>query len=93
MDGEKELEGLRLEIDRLNEEILMRLAERVAISMRIGEIKRRIGRQIEDPEREAKVIERVGELAVRHGIDEEGVKRIFREIIRLCREAQMRVIT
>lgn len=72
MDGEEELEGLWLEIDRLNEEILMRLAERVAISMRIGEIRGRIGRQIEDPEREAKVIERVGGLAVGHGIEGEG---------------------
>lgn len=90
-DGELEmLEELRMEIDRLNEEILERIGERVALSIRIGEIKRRLGRPIEDPMREAKVLESIGTLAWRRGMDEEGVKRIFREIIRLCREAQMR---
>lgn len=84
------LKRLRREIDRLNEEILMKLEERVAISMKIGEVKRRAGMPIEDPEREARVIEAVGKQAGKRGMDEEGVKRIFREIIRLCREAQMK---
>ncbi|MBS7651886.1 MAG: chorismate mutase [Candidatus Bathyarchaeia archaeon] len=85
-----ELDELRRKIDKLNEEIMIKLKERVAISMRIGEVKSRTGRPIEDPEREARVIEAVGEQARRYGMDEEGVKRIFREIIRLCREAQMK---
>ncbi len=91
--SEDKLEQLRMEIDRLNEEILRRISERVAISTRIGEVKRRMGRPIEDPEREVRVIEMVGEMAERHGLDVEEVKRIFREIIGLCREAQKRVKT
>ncbi|MBS7638246.1 chorismate mutase [Candidatus Bathyarchaeota archaeon] len=69
---------------------MKKLAERVSLSMRIGEIKRRSGRPIEDQEREGKVIKAIAELARRHGIDEEGVIRVFKEIIRLCREAQMK---
>ena len=88
MTYEEEREELRREINRLNEEILERLAERVEVAVRIGAVKRRHGRPIVDRSREGKVYEQVRELARGRGLDEEGVERIFREIIRLCTEAE-----
>jgi chorismate mutase len=86
---EEEIEGLRREINRLNAEIVEKLAERVEIALRIGEVKRRHGRPIVDMSRESKVYQHVQELAQGKGIDSEGVVRVFREIIRLCTEAEL----
>ena len=86
---EEELEGLRGEINRLNAEIVEKLAERVEVALRIGEVKRRHGRPIVDMSRESKVYQQVQELAQGKGIDSEGVVRVFREIIRLCTEAEL----
>lgn len=86
---EEEIEGLRREINRLNAEIVEKLAERVEIALSIGEVKRRHGRPIVDMSRESKVYQHVQELAQGKGIDSEGVVRVFREIIRLCTEAEL----
>jgi len=86
---EEEIEWLRREINRLNAEIVEKLAERVEVALRIGEVKRRHGRPIVDMSRESKVYQHVQELAQGKGIDSEGVVRVFREIIRLCTEAEL----
>ena len=86
---EEEIEGLRREINRLNAEIVEKLAERVEVALRIGEVKRRHGRPIVDMNRGSKVYQHVQELAQGKGIDSEGVVRVFREIIRLCTEAEL----
>lgn len=86
---EEEIEGLRREINRLNAEIVEKLAERVEVALRIGEVKRRHGRPIVDMSRESKVYQHVQELAQGKGIDSEGVVRVFREVIRLCTEAEL----
>jgi chorismate mutase len=85
---EEEIEGLRREINRLNAEIVEKLAERVEVAMRIGEVKRRHGRPVVDKSRESKVYQQIQELAHGKGIDSEGVVRVFREIIKLCTEAE-----
>ena len=91
MGYEKETEELRKEIDRLNIEIVKKIAQRMELAVRIGAIKRRYGRPIVDAGREKRVYEQIRELARRHGLDEEGLERIFREVIRLCTEAQTEV--
>ncbi|MCJ7574824.1 chorismate mutase [Candidatus Bathyarchaeota archaeon] len=55
----------------------------------MGEVKRRHGRPIVDMSRESKVYQHVQELARGKGIDSEGVVRVFREVIRLCTEAEL----
>jgi chorismate mutase len=86
---EEEIENLRKEINRLNEEIICKLAERVAVAVKIGAVKRRHGKQIIDLRREEKIYEQIRELAIRNQLDAEGVERVFKEIIRLCTEAQV----
>jgi len=88
MRYEEEIGELRVEINRLNEEIIDKLAKRVEVAVRIGAVKRRHGRPIVDRSREEKVYEQIRKLARRRGLDAEGVERVFREIIRLCTEAQ-----
>jgi chorismate mutase len=86
---EEEIEALRKEINRLNIEIVQKLSERVDVARKIGEVKKRHGRPIVDRKREAKVYQQVRWLAAERGIDTEGAERVFREIIRLCTEAEL----
>jgi len=85
---EEELAELRAEINRLNEEIMEKLAQRAETAVRIGAVKRRHGRPIVDRSREEKVYEQIRRLAERYRLDAEAVECVFREIVRLCTKAQ-----
>ncbi|MCK0512220.1 prephenate dehydratase [Aromatoleum buckelii] len=75
-----ELLNLRKNIDRLDEEILVRLAERARHAQRVGEIKQG---NVYRPEREAQVLRRLG--AANPGpLPDLAVQRIFREIMSAC---------
>ena len=88
MSYEEEIAPLRIEIDRLNDEILDKLRERVEVALRIAEVKKRHGMPIVDRSREEAVLDYVGGLAANRGLDPEAVRRVFREIIDLCVEAE-----
>ncbi|MFN3986953.1 MAG: prephenate dehydratase [Rhodocyclaceae bacterium] len=75
-----ELLNLRNNIDRLDEEILARLAERAQSAQRIGEIKQG---NLYRPEREAQVLRRLAELNP-GPLPAEAVQKIFREIMSAC---------
>jgi chorismate mutase/prephenate dehydratase len=83
-----EIGPLRDEINRLNEEILEKISERVRVALRIGETKKRHGVPVVDHAREEAVLNHVGGLAPDRGLDPEGVRRVFREIIDLCVKAE-----
>ena len=89
MTYEAEIGELREEINRLNVEIVERLAQRVEVAQKIGDVKRRHGKPVVDRSREAMVYEQIRDLATRFNIDPAGVERVFREVIRLCTEAQL----
>ncbi|HUV54880.1 MAG TPA: chorismate mutase [Candidatus Krumholzibacteriaceae bacterium] len=88
MSYTEEIGPLRDEINRLNEEILEKISERVGVALRIGEVKKRHGVPIVDRAREEVVLDHVGGLAAGRGLDPEGVRRVFREIIDLCVRAE-----
>ncbi|PLK48257.1 prephenate dehydratase [Uliginosibacterium sp. TH139] len=75
-----ELLKLRGEIDRLDAEILERLAARARCAQRVGEVKRG---PLYRPEREAQVLRNI---AARNPgpLSDEAVQRIFREIMSWC---------
>lgn len=75
-----ELLKLRGNIDRLDQEILDRLAERARSAQRIGEIKQG---NLYRPEREAQVLRRLAE-ANPGPLPNQAVQRIFREIMSAC---------
>jgi len=85
---EEEIGPLRDEINRLNAEIVERLADRVKVAMEIGAVKNRHGRPVEDRGRETKVYNQVRVLAEKEGIDPGDVEKVFREIIVLCTQAE-----
>ena len=76
-----DLEKLRAEIDRLDDELHALIQSRAALAQRIGELKQ--GAPAYRPEREAQVLER---LSAKRGIlPPERVIAVFREIISACR--------
>ncbi len=77
----EELQRLRAEIDRLDEEVLQRLSRRAAIAGEIGRLKG--GAAAYRPEREAQVLRRIAGLNP-GPLGEETVRRIFREIMSAC---------
>lgn len=88
MTYEEEIAPHRAEINRLNAEILDRLAERVDVARAIADVKRRHGRPIVDAARERIVLDQARARATERGLDPEGAERVFRAIIDLCVEAE-----
>jgi chorismate mutase len=88
MSYTEEIDKLRDEINRLNDEILEKISERVGVALRIGEVKRRHGMPVVDCAREEAVLNDVGCLAADRSLDPEGIRRVFREIIDLCVKAE-----
>lgn len=75
-----ELLKLRTEIDRLDAEILERLAARARCAQRVGEVKRG---PLYRPEREAQVLRNIAERNP-GPLSDEAVQRIYREIMSWC---------
>ena len=88
MTYDEEIGPLRDEINRLNVEIVERLADRVRVAMEIGAVKHRHGKPIEDKSREDRVYQQVRSLAEKAGIDPGDVEKVFIEIIELCTQAE-----
>ena len=87
---EEEIRPHRETIDRLNNEIIEKIEERVLAALKICEIKKRHGKPVVDKTREQAILDRIRGKAEVKNIDPEGIERIFKEIIRLCVEAEER---
>ena len=81
------IEDWRNEIDTIDRELLRLLNMRVKIAIKVGELKRSAGLPLNDQGREQDVLAHVHE-ANPGPLDEQGVVRIFRRIIRESRRAQ-----
>jgi chorismate mutase/prephenate dehydratase len=83
----RDIEKLREEIDRIDEEILRLLSERARIARKIGEIKKRRGLEVHVPERERAIFEKVLRINREKFGEEfpsEALIHIYREIISAC---------
>ncbi len=85
---EEEIRPHRETIDRLNNEIIKLLDERVQAALKIGEIKRKHGKPVVDKTREQVILDVIRKKAELRNMDPDGLERIFKEIIRLCVEAE-----
>jgi chorismate mutase len=81
------IEDWRVEIDKIDEELLRLLNARAAIAVRVGESKRVAGLSVLNRGREREVIERA-QRANRGPLDDEAVERLFRAVIRESRRLQ-----
>jgi chorismate mutase len=83
-----ELARCRDEIERIDNQIIGLLAERLALGKRTGVLKREAGLPILDPTREAAVIRRVAAAARDAGLPPEPIREIFWQIVGMSRRAQ-----
>lgn len=83
-----EIKPHREAIDRLNNEIIKRIAERQREALAIGAIKKRYEKPVVDKSREQIILDSIKAQAPAHGINPEALERVFKEIIKLCVEAE-----
>ncbi len=77
----------RKKIDRIDEQLLSLLNQRLALALEIGGIKRRRGERIYNPKREEEVLERLS--ALNQGpLRKEDLRKIFKTIMVVCRKSQ-----
>ncbi len=84
------IEDWRVEIDKIDAELLRLLNARAEIAVRVGESKRVEGLSVLNRGREREVIERARR-ANRGPLDDEAVERLFRAVIRKSRRLQTQV--
>jgi chorismate mutase/prephenate dehydratase len=89
MTYEEELKHLRSQINRINIEIIKKIKERVDISKRIGRLKQRYNKPIVDNKREEYIYNQIQNLAETYQLEAQGLKRIFKKIVEMSREAQI----
>lgn len=81
-----ELNLLRKKIDEIDDKLLILLKERLAVSKKIGEIKKRNNMPIYDPMREQEIIE----MSIKDFSDEEKIHavRFLRTLMHISKEVQ-----
>ena len=77
---ENELEKMRLEIDKIDSEIVQLFAKRFEIVKQIGALKKAVGVEIVDKNRWKKVLEKVENLAEKNGISKRFIHEIYEKI-------------
>ena len=87
-DPRAELARCRARIGEVDAGLVALLAERVGLAKRTAALKHAAGLSLLDPQREAEVIRRAGELAREHALDVEAVRQLFWQIVGLSRRAQ-----
>ena len=79
--SEKKLQELRLEIDKINEQLIDLLAQRLKIGEELAKLKKKLGKEIRDEARERTVIDSARKLARERGLDPSFVEGLMRLII------------
>ena len=83
----QKLSDRRRKIDLVDRELLPLLNQRLRIALGCGKIKKEMGKNIYDPQREAEVLKRL-RMKNRGPLKEEDLEKIFRAIIGVCRRSQ-----
>jgi prephenate dehydratase/chorismate mutase len=86
----EDLDKLRGEINRLDQELLKIIAERMRVVEEIGRLKGESGKPVTDTKRETEVYGQIDTAASRLGIDKSTARRIFYEIIQFSKSKQFR---
>jgi chorismate mutase len=81
------IEQLRVSIDEIDQRILALLAQRLRLVLEVGEVKREQSLEVFDPDRERRLIDKLGEAApapLKAGM----ARRIFQTIVTECRSLE-----
>lgn len=82
------LEELRNNIENIDGQIIKLLGKRLNVAEEIGGIKKKLGKQIEDREREETLLQKIRQLANQEGINEADAEDIYRHIFATSRRLQ-----
>ncbi|MEN8041121.1 MAG: chorismate mutase [Actinomycetota bacterium] len=87
---EERIDELRQEIDAITERLLQVLSERQDVSVEIGAIKTEHGWPLYSEEREAELLQKFREDAVRRDLDPDYIEELMRVVLEHSRAAQRR---
>ena len=87
-DLSQKLKKKRKEINLLDLKLLTLLNQRLRMALKIGKIKKEMGKKIDDPRREKEVLERL-KLKNKGPLKDEDLKKIFTTIMKVCRKSQI----
>jgi chorismate mutase len=84
----KEIKDLRKQIDKIDQEILKILKERIRVTEKIGKIKKSGHADILDAKRESDILESLLTTGNKYGIDEKFIISLWRQIIEYSYKVQ-----
>jgi len=86
------LDDLRHDIDRVDEVLVRLLNERARCACEVGRLKKALGVEVYQPEREKQVIEHVRSVACEGPLGPDAIARLFERIIDEARSLERRVV-
>ncbi len=86
------LDDLRRDIDRVDEVLVRLLNERARCACEVGKLKKELGMQVYQPEREKQVIEHVRSVASEGPLGPDAIARLFERIIDEARSLERRIV-
>jgi chorismate mutase-like protein len=86
------LDDLRDDIDRVDEVLVRLLNERARVACEIGRLKKELGIEVYQPEREKQVLAHVRSVAAEGPLGAEAIARLFERIIDEARRLERRLI-
>jgi chorismate mutase len=78
----EELLRVRAQIDRIDSGLVLLLANRFALTQRVGELKAEHGLEALDPERESRKLADIRALCETHGVNPDLVAEILEQVMR-----------
>ena len=86
----QDLEKLREEIDKIDDEILSQLSKRKSIAKEIAKIKKAMGKPVFDRRREQQLIKKLK--SKEKGLDENFIGSLYKIIIKNSKEEQEKIV-
>ncbi len=86
------LDDLRNDIDRVDEVLVRLLNERARCVCEIGRLKKEIGMEVYQPDREKQVLQHVRTIATEGPLGPDAIARLFERIIDEARRLERRVV-
>lgn len=86
------LDDLRGDIDRVDEVLVRLLNERARVACEIGRLKKQLGIEVYQPEREKQVLAHVRGIAAEGPLGAEAIARLFERIIDEARSLERRLV-
>ena len=86
------LDDLRRDIDRVDEVLVRLLNERARCACEVGKLKKELGIEVYQPEREKQVIQHVRGIAAEGPLGPDAIARLFERIIDEARSLERRIV-